>query len=202
MKSTSEALSFAANTTHWAVGMCDNFVANAFGYQNSGYSTASQHWAASKQKHPGDRNAPAGALMFWGGGDGHVAISDGGGGIWSTDITGSGLVGHVPSTYIDSKWGKPYLGWASPEFGGEIGSTGGITGTSPISGVTPVSLGGVLPSPADAGKAVEKAVTQTFLGLISPVLKYLLWAGEFLIGLAMIIGGSVLVTRGASGGTL
>jgi hypothetical protein len=200
MKTAEQALAFANVTKTWAVGMCDNFVANAFGYGNSGYATAAQHWQASTQKHPGDRAAPAGSLLFWGGGAGHVAISDGGGGIWSTDINGEGTVGHVPSTYIDTKWSKPYLGWAAPEFGGVIGSTGGVTGASPVSGVTPVSFAGI-PNPADAGKAVEKAITQTFLGLISPVLKYLLWGGEFLIGLAMIIGGSVLITRGASGGS-
>lgn len=109
--------------------MCDNFVANMYGYAASGYATAQSHWDSipANIKHPGDMNAPAGALMFWQGGssgDGHVALSDGSGGIYSTDISGAGTVSHVPASEISQKWGLGYLGWSPPIFQGQSGSTG------------------------------------------------------------------------------
>lgn len=127
-----QALQAASQTHAWAVGMCDNFVANMYGYSASGYNTALDHWNAipGSAQHPGDQNAPAGALMFWGGNqDGHVAISDGSGGIFSTDIGGQGTVSHVPSSEISSKWGLQYLGWSPPIFqGSQPGAVGGSSG--------------------------------------------------------------------------
>lgn len=127
-----QALQNAMGTHAWPVGMCDNFTANMYGYQASGYNTALDHWNAipGASQHPGDQNAPAGALMFWGGNqDGHVAISDGSGGIFSTDIGGQGTVSHVPSSEITSKWGLQYLGWTPPIFQGSApGAVGGNSG--------------------------------------------------------------------------
>lgn len=126
MDSPSQALNRAAQTTSWAVGMCDNFVANMFGFSASGYYTALSHWQSIPQsdKHPGDPNAPAGALMFWGGGQGHVAISDGKGGIYTTDMPGRGQVSLQPATSPSTIWHKPYLGWSTPYFQGQGGATG------------------------------------------------------------------------------
>lgn len=126
MDSPSQALSRAASTTSWAVGMCDNFVANMFGYSSSGYYTALSHWNSlpANDKHPGDMNAPAGALMFWGGGQGHVAISDGKGGIYTTDMPSRGNVSLQPADSPSSVWHKPYLGWSIPVFNGQTGTTG------------------------------------------------------------------------------
>lgn len=126
MLSPSEALNKASQTTSWAVGMCDNFVANMFGYSASGYYTALSHWNSipDADKHPGDPNAPAGALMFWGGGQGHVAISNGQGGIYTTDMPSRGNVSLEPAQSPTTQWGKPYLGWSVPYFQGQGGATG------------------------------------------------------------------------------
>ena len=141
------ALQAAATTHTWAVGMCDNFVANMYGYSSSGYQTALDHWNAipGASQHPGDLNAPAGALMFWGGNqDGHVAISDGSGGIFSTDIGGQGTVSHVPSSEISSKWGLQYLGWSPPIFqSGAAGTTGSYNGVEQAFSLNP---GGIVSS--------------------------------------------------------
>jgi hypothetical protein len=146
MNSATQALANAAKTGSWAVGMCDQFVAEMFGMSSSGYNTALDNWYAvpSSGKHPNDMNAPAGALMFWGGGQGHVAISDGAGNIYSTDIGGQGTVTKVPASTISSKWGKPYLGWTIPYFQGQSGTTGQLSSTgngvvSAAGNVTPTS---------------------------------------------------------------
>lgn len=115
-----EAMARCAATRTWAVGMCDNFCGNMYGFGNSGYADAVAHWNSltAAQRHPGDADAPAGMLVFWGGGHGHVAISDGLGYIWSTDIAGAGTVARVPLSRVTSLWGKPYLGWSTPVFQG------------------------------------------------------------------------------------
>lgn len=113
-----QAIARCVLTHSWAPDMCDNFVANMYGFTASGYNTALDNWNAvpAPWNHPGDSAAPTGMLMFWGGGQGHVAIADGIGGIFSTDISGTGTVSRVPWTLIGQRWGKPYLGWTVPYF--------------------------------------------------------------------------------------
>lgn len=155
MISWSQALQNAMQTHTWAVGMCDNFVANMYGYSSSGYNTALDHWNSipGASQHPGDQNAPAGALMFWGGNqDGHVAISDGNGGIFSTDIGGQGTVSHVPSSEISSKWGLQYLGWSPPIFqSGSAGSVGAYSGVSQAFSLNPGDIVGGVGNAATGG---------------------------------------------------
>lgn len=117
---TFQALARCAVTKTWAVGMCDNFCANMYGYSFSGYVDAVAHWNSIKgaDKHAGSSNPPAGMLVFWGGGHGHIAISAGGGYVWSTDIAGAGTVAKVPASRVTHDWGKPYLGWTTPIFQG------------------------------------------------------------------------------------
>jgi hypothetical protein len=106
------------------VGACDHYVALAYGWANSGSTTALVHWQSipASGRHQG--SAPRGALMFWSTGwAGHVAISDGAGGVYSTDVSAkgftAGVYGHVPKATIDH-WG-PYLGWTAPIFPGHVG---------------------------------------------------------------------------------
>lgn len=118
--SVAVALARCARTRTWSVDMCDNFCANMYGYTASGYRTALVHWEslAVGNKRPGDVHAPPGMLMYWGVGQGHVAISDGLGSVFSIDISGPGTVSRVPYMLITQRWGKPYLGWSPPIFQG------------------------------------------------------------------------------------
>lgn len=166
MLTPQQALQKASDTTRWAVGMCDNFVANMFGYTASGYPTAQNHWNSipSQDKHPGDMNAPAGALMFWGGGSaGHVALSDGHGGIFTTDYPSAGQVSHVDASVISKSWGKPYLGWSLPVFQGQVGSVSDASFTVPVPGTNGVTIP---TSPGDiagsVGSATIGALTSAF----------------------------------------
>jgi uncharacterized protein YraI len=99
-------------------GLCDNVMALAYGFSASGSETAYDHWLAvpAKYKHAGETEVPAGGLAFFGGGDGHVMISIGGGKFVSTDIGGNGTFTVTTIAAIKSAWGKPYLGWTQPWF--------------------------------------------------------------------------------------
>lgn len=62
-----------------------------------------------------DRNPPAGVPVAWSGGssgNGHRAISLGGGLIRSTDAGGSGRVATVQLSWVEKTWGLKYLGWS------------------------------------------------------------------------------------------
>ena len=95
--------------------LCLSFVTHAYG-RSSGAPTASAMWdgLSSKRKHPGDTNAPAGALMFWG--PNHVALSLGNRVLISTDVLGSGDAWVVSYATMQSVWNLDYLGWAEPDF--------------------------------------------------------------------------------------
>jgi hypothetical protein len=135
------ALARAATTRAWAVGMCDNFCANMYGFTASGYVDAVAHWKAlpARLRHSGDTEVPAGMLAFWSGGHGHVAISAGGGEVWSTDIAGAGTVARVPLSRVAADWGKPYLGWSEPVFQGVAWSEPMIEGYD-VAGYQPVDF--------------------------------------------------------------
>lgn len=116
-----DVLARCAVTRSWAEGMCGQFCAAMYGYGASGYNDAVLQWQSipGRLKTPGSLDAPAGALLFWGGGSkghGHVAIADGLGSCFSIDILGAGTVGRVTTGTITARWGLPVLGWAYPYF--------------------------------------------------------------------------------------
>lgn len=87
-----------------------------------GDADAVDGWKATKHRHPGDRNPPAGVPVFWSGGRngyGHASVSLGGGKIRSTDADGSGRVATVDLAWPERTWGLTYLGWAE-DLNGEI----------------------------------------------------------------------------------
>jgi hypothetical protein len=113
---------------------CDYLQGALWGYSNSGYLTALDQWNAevtSGHGHPGDRNPPVGALLFYTSSDsaGHVAAYVGNNEVVSTDVgdasyTGSGPIANggvyvVPASDLEgSPWNMPYLGWSDPNFTG------------------------------------------------------------------------------------
>jgi hypothetical protein len=65
--------------TVWWNNKCDRLACRAYGFANSGYDSASAHWAvmvATGHAHPGQRCPPVGAFVFWAthGPDGHVSL--------------------------------------------------------------------------------------------------------------------------------
>lgn len=196
MTTAAQAIAKAKSVKSWTVGMCDNFVANMYGYGSSGYATAVKNWQATPTslKHAGDWNAPAGALMYWGGGStgaGHVAISLGNGSIISTDATGPGVVGQISARTPTDKWGHPYLGWAFPYFQGkeatsQLGQWTGSTSANDASyNATQIS--------ADAVNAgFLKGISSVFTGFLMSFI----WGGEVLAGIAVIGFGVIVFLRG------
>lgn len=198
MVTANQAIAKARATASWAVGMCDNFVANMYGYSSSGYETAVKNWMGTPSglRHPGDWNAPAGALMYWGGGRtgaGHVAISLGNGRIISTDATGPGVVAQIDARVPTDKWGHQYLGWATPYFQGRE-ATNQLGQWSGSTTVTNASLG------TDLIGISADAVTAGFIGALQGPMQSAImtgvWLGETGLGVAAILFSVFMLARG------
>ncbi|MEI6620568.1 MAG: hypothetical protein WCP28_01500 [Actinomycetes bacterium] len=100
-------------------GMCLGFVDDAFSPRGGRVGTAIEQWYRAKAAgygHPGDRNPPIGAQVFWWTGvpARHIAIYAGGGMVLTTGASG-GLVGLMSMDDLDG-WG-PYIGWATAYYG-------------------------------------------------------------------------------------
>ena len=101
-------------------------------YRNSPDGSQPGDWlyqVAHGHAHPGDRNPPVGALLFWqveanpAIADGHVAIYMGNNMVFSTDVLGPGHAYVVPDTAVEgSPWNlsSTYLGWSDPVFHGVL----------------------------------------------------------------------------------
>lgn len=90
---------------------CQKFARMAAG-AGGGAATALIGWRQARYRHR-TGTPPAGSFVWWGGGRyGHVAVSIGGGYIWSTDIRRRGYVDRVSISYLTSRWNMPYFGWS------------------------------------------------------------------------------------------
>lgn len=136
MNTPAQAVAFARAQSRWAHAYCLNFVYSCYVPDGSissnltaqGYpppiSRAIDGWNGSPMKHPGDRNPPVGALVYYTAassgataGDGHVAIYVGDGMIRSTDAGGYGVNATVPLDWPERNWGRRYLGWTGDVLG-------------------------------------------------------------------------------------
>lgn len=114
-----------AGKTGW-YRMCDNFVAQTYGWGSSGSATANVHWnrlVDAGLAHPGDISPPAGALLFYDTGTaaGHVALYLGNDQVASNDVGDSypreGKIVVVPRKQLtQGAWRLRYRGWAQPSF--------------------------------------------------------------------------------------
>jgi len=82
---------------------------------------ANDAWRAAKHKHPGDRNPPRGAPVFWDSSQyGHIALAVTQDLFRSTDTKSSGHVATVSDRWHDVNWHKTYLGWTEDLNGVDI----------------------------------------------------------------------------------
>jgi hypothetical protein len=195
MTTAAQALAKAKSVKTWAVGMCDNFVANMYGFSSSGYATAVKNWQATPAnlKHGGDWNAPAGALMYWSGGStgaGHVAISLGNGNVISTDATSAGVVGTISARTPTDKWGHPYLGWAYPYFQGKE-ATSTLGGWNGSTSAVPASTTGTQIS-ADS---ITTGFLSSALAPINFLFKFTIWGIEASAGIVLMLLGLWIFTK-------
>jgi hypothetical protein len=104
----------AANDRTNAPGMCLQQTRMWCGI-NSRYPDASTAWRNTNDRHPGNRNPPRGAAVYWTGGSkgyGHIGLSMGSGKVRSTDAGGRGRVATVEIGWVERNWGLKYAGWA------------------------------------------------------------------------------------------
>jgi hypothetical protein len=107
--------------------LCDHVAGDIWGYTEfSGYQSAATHWeiaVATGVAHPGDRNPPLGALLFWETGypSGHVATYVGDGKVVSNATAAAGRNIYLVDAdlYEGTTSRYKYLGWADPVFHGE-----------------------------------------------------------------------------------
>jgi hypothetical protein len=100
------------------------------------YPDAIDCWTYSTDKHEGDLNPPAGAVVLWGAlthprwpGDenfaaGDICLSLGGGYVRATDYPSAGRVGTCTISQRTAQIGRPYLGWCGDFLGYQIDSLG------------------------------------------------------------------------------
>lgn len=120
-------------SSSYQVGLCLQHVNNWLNTPHLG-GDAARSWRNAKHKHTDD-NPPAGAPVFWTGGSsghGHIALSEGGGKISTTDYPRSGHTGigvsiHMPRDH----WSLHYAGWSSDLNGADIP---GLTTAPPTPG--------------------------------------------------------------------
>ncbi|HEV7652144.1 MAG TPA: CHAP domain-containing protein [Actinophytocola sp.] len=93
-------------------GLCEKAVENAYGTTGV-WASAKAHWQGAinaGKAHPGDGNAPRGAFVYWNTSQfGHVGISDGSGGFYSSSIGGHIGHGSNKSYFVN------YLGWSNAQ---------------------------------------------------------------------------------------
>lgn len=113
--SGSEAIGNARRYQSCQVGYCLRYVRTWLEIGSRDPSAISA-WSNAGGKHPGDRNAPLGAPLFYSGGRyGHIVIAggdvDGKQIVRSTDVYGAGSVSSVDIGWCERNWGYRYLGW-------------------------------------------------------------------------------------------
>ncbi len=100
-----------AGQTRWE-GLCEMAVENAYGTTGV-WPSAIAHWRGAinaGKAHPGDWNAPRGAFVYWNTSQyGHVGISDGNGGFYSSSV--GGAIGHRGN----KNYFVNYLGWSKAQ---------------------------------------------------------------------------------------
>jgi hypothetical protein len=108
------ALDNARQVDNYSPGYCLKYV-RAEAWRIGGlYASAIDAWHGAIKRHPGDRNAPIGAPMFYEGGQyGHivVAVETERDRMRSTDMPYSGVVNEGDIDWPVNNWGQKYLGW-------------------------------------------------------------------------------------------
>jgi len=108
------AVANADTFTSYPEGYCLKWVRAECWRIGSLYASAIQAWHGAVYKHPGDRNPPAGAPLFYSGGQyGHIVLARGPDTtrMRSTDCTRATQVNDADIDWPVFTWGDTYLGW-------------------------------------------------------------------------------------------
>lgn len=152
-----KAKAYSVNGIYWGPGYCEKFCRTCAGAAALAASAADAYYAA-KYRHTG--TPPRGAFVFWTGGShgyGHVAISDGNGWCWSTDIKRPGRVDRVAISTITTRWGLTLKGWTE--------DNNGVRVTGLVAAKVTVRLRNLKPGLGGAGSPAFQDVTDLQLAL-------------------------------------
>jgi hypothetical protein len=111
-RNATSAVGWAKAQRSFDSGMCLKFVRTCYNVPPK-YASAAIAWSKTKYRHTS--TPPKGVPVWWTGGSrgfGHVAISDGGGYVISTDTGGRGRVGRTSIKHITRSWRQTYRGWS------------------------------------------------------------------------------------------
>jgi len=136
VKSADEAINNANRYTTCEPGQCLKYVRTWLEI-GSQQASAADAWHAAKHKHPGDRNPPRGAPVFWTGGSkgyGHIGLAKQGNSqdqaFRGTDMPSSGHVSNQQLEWVEQHWtSETYMGWTEDLNGVEIPYLSGTSGT-------------------------------------------------------------------------
>jgi hypothetical protein len=107
-----EAVDNGRGYSSYDQGMCQKYVRGPCWEVGSLYGSAIEAWNGATEKHPGDRNPPRGAPVYYSGGSyGHAVIATDKGRIRSTDCTSATRVNDADLDWPEHAWGYRYLGW-------------------------------------------------------------------------------------------
>jgi hypothetical protein len=130
-----EAVDNGRGYSSYDTGMCQKYVRGPCWEVGSLYGSAIEAWNGATEKHPGDRNPPIGAPVYYSGGSyGHAVIYVGNGNVRSTDTPSSGGVGEKPIAYYEGPgWNKTFLGWTGDINGVDLPLSGDGDDDMPLS---------------------------------------------------------------------
>jgi hypothetical protein len=114
-----QAIAHARNRSKYPADSCLNFVAQMYGWANTGWRSPVGMWRNIRPalRHRKGSNPPAGALAIWKTSNplGHIALVTRNG-VISTDVRRRGRVNEVRLHWITKNWNATYLGWVMPHF--------------------------------------------------------------------------------------
>lgn len=106
------AVANAREVDTYPVGMCLKYVRAEAWRIASLYGSAIDAWHGAYDRHPGDREPPVGAPLFYEGGQhGHVVVNTKAPTMRGTDMPSSGRVSEADIDWPVTHWGVRYLGW-------------------------------------------------------------------------------------------
>lgn len=137
----SRAAALYASQEQTLFNRCLQYVRTWLGV-GSKYGSAEEAWNNVNTSHM-DASPPSGVPTWWtNGGNGHVALSAGGGKVYTTDMPKKYRIGLVPLSQIARDWGYKYRGWSEDinevniykPGTRTVGGSSGTGGTAPTTG--------------------------------------------------------------------
>jgi hypothetical protein len=205
--SPAQAVAIARTYSTYAPGLCLQWVRTCLGVPPK-YDDAETAWQNALHKHPGAFVPPLGVPVWWENNSirGHVALSDGYGGCYSTDYPSRGRVGRVGIAKLTTEWNMHYRGWTE-DINGVVILSGGSASLwegvkRALSNLTPTSVAGGEGAGTPTGLVASLSTIGNAIGFVADPHNWAR-AGMFTLGGALLVVILLLlVTRTGAGKAL